>query len=59
MPVVMPEMTVSEVKLQSDLMSTEQAQPLLLKLTDEQLATLKPYGHPASRRRTAQEGAKT
>jgi hypothetical protein len=34
---VMPEMTGSEVKLQSDLMSTEQAQPLLLKLTDEQL----------------------
>ena len=37
-------MTVSEVKLQSDLMSAEQAQLLLPKLTDEQLATLKPYG---------------
>ena len=40
----MPAMTVSEVKLQSDLMSAEQAQLLLPKLTDEQLATLKPYG---------------
>jgi hypothetical protein len=37
----MPAMTVSEVKLQSDLMSAEAAQLLLPKLTDEQLATLK------------------
>jgi thioredoxin reductase (NADPH) len=37
-------MTVSEVKLQSDLVSAEDAQLLLPKLTDEQLATLKSYG---------------
>ena len=40
----MPAMTVSEVKFQSDLMSAEDAQRLLPKLTDEQLATLKSYG---------------
>jgi thioredoxin reductase (NADPH) len=37
-------MAASEVKLQSDLMSAEDAQLLLPKLTDEQLATLKSYG---------------
>jgi CRP-like cAMP-binding protein len=37
-------MTVSEVKFQSDLMSAEDAQLLLPKLTDEQLAMLKSYG---------------
>jgi thioredoxin reductase (NADPH) len=37
-------MTVSAVKFQSDLMSAEDAQLLLPKLTDEQLATLKSYG---------------
>jgi len=31
----MPAITVSEVKFQSDLMSAEDAQLLLLKLTDE------------------------
>jgi hypothetical protein len=41
---VMPDMTVSEVKFQSDLMSAEDAQLLLPKLTDEQLATLKSHG---------------
>jgi hypothetical protein len=40
----MPAVTVSEVKLPSDLMSAEPAQLLLPKLTDEQLATLKSYG---------------
>ena len=40
----MPAVTVSEVKLQSDLMSAENAQLLLPKLTNEQLATLKSYG---------------
>jgi thioredoxin reductase (NADPH) len=40
----MPAMTASEVKFQSDLMSAEDAQLLLPKLTDEQLATLKSYG---------------
>ena len=39
-----PAMTVSEVKFQSDLMSAENAELLLPKLTDEQLATLKSYG---------------
>ncbi|MDQ1551251.1 MAG: thioredoxin reductase [Actinomycetota bacterium] len=37
-------MTVSQVRFQSDLMSAEDAQLLLPKLTDEQLATLKSYG---------------
>jgi thioredoxin reductase (NADPH) len=37
-------MTAPEVKFQSDLMSAEDAQLLLPKLTDEQLATLKSYG---------------
>jgi thioredoxin reductase (NADPH) len=37
-------MTVSQVRFQSDLMSAEDAQRLLPKLTDEQLATLKTYG---------------
>jgi thioredoxin reductase (NADPH) len=40
----MPAVTVSEVKFQSDLMSAEDAQQLLPKLTDGQLATLKSYG---------------
>ncbi len=37
----MPAITVSEVKFQSDLMSAEDGQLLLPKLTDGQLATLK------------------
>ena len=37
-------MTVSDVKFQSNLMSAEDAQLLLPKLTDEQLVTLKSYG---------------
>ena len=41
----MAAMTESEVRLQSDLMSAEDAQPLLPKLTDEQLATLKVVRH--------------
>lgn len=36
--------TVSEVKFQSDLLSAEDAQLLLPKLTDGQLAVLKSYG---------------
>ena len=41
---VMPELTVSEVKFQTDLMSAEHVERLLPKLTDDQLATLKSYG---------------
>jgi hypothetical protein len=41
---VTPAITVSVVNLQSDLMSAEDAQLLLPKLTDEHLATLKSYG---------------
>ena len=37
-------MTVLEVKFQSDLISAEDAELLLPKLTDEQLAVLKSYG---------------
>ena len=40
----MPELTVSEVKFQTDLMSAEHVERLLPKLTDDQLATLKSYG---------------
>jgi thioredoxin reductase (NADPH) len=40
----MPALTGSDVKLQSDLISAENARLLLPKLTDEQLATVKSYG---------------
>jgi thioredoxin reductase (NADPH) len=40
----MPARTASGIEFQSDLMSAEDAQRLLPKLTDEQLATLESYG---------------